>query len=130
MSVAEQFQFYSDYYAFAAEAGLNRARIVFDGIVTTTQVDSSTIINRPNADVATANMTRAFDTAYEYLWQDAQENGSLQDAFLALSRYVLESEGVDIDAFITNKSIQVESLYATLANIFGESITSSNIKDN
>lgn len=128
--VAEQFQFYSDYFAFAAEAGLNRARAIFPGITTTTLVDTSTIINRPNSDVATANITRAFDTGYEYLWLDGQERGSLQDAFLALSQYILDSEGVDINTFITNENLQVESLYATLANIFGESITDSNIKDN
>ena len=126
--ITEQFQFYSDYYAFAVEAGLNRARAIFPGITTTTLVDSSTIINRPNADVATANMTRAFDTGYEHLWQDGQERGSLQDTFFALSRYVLDTKGVDINTFITNKSIQVESLYATLANIYGESITAGNIK--
>lgn len=126
--ITEQFQFYSDYYAFAAEAGINRARAIFPGITTTTLVDSSTIINRPNTDVATANMTRAFDTAYEYFWQDGQENGSLQDAFFALSRYVLDTEGIDVNTFLTNESLQVEPLYATLANIYGESITASNIK--
>lgn len=129
MDVAEQFQFYSDYYAFAAEAGLERARAIFPGIATATLVDTSTIINRPNSDVAIANINRAFDMSYEYLWLDGQERGSLQDSFLALSRYILESEGVDINTFITNKSIKVESLYATLANIYGESITSNNIKD-
>lgn len=127
MSV-EQFQFYSDYFAFAAEAGLERARAMFPGITTTTLVDVSTIINRPNSDAATANMTRAFDTAYEHLWLDGQEISTLQDAFTALSQYVLETEGVDVDTFLTNNGIQVEPLYATLANIFGETITSGNIK--
>lgn len=128
--ITEQFQFYSDYYAFAAEAGLNRARAIFPGITTSTLVDVSTIINRPNSDAATANMTRALDTAYEYFWQDGQERGSLQDSFFALSQYVLEKEGIDVNTFLTNNNLQVESLYATLANIFGESITSGNIKDN
>ena len=93
-------------------------------------MDVSTIINRPNSDVAIANINRAFDTAYEYLWLDGQERGSLQDAFLALSQYVLDTEGVDVNTFLTNNGLQVESLYATLANIFGESITDSNIKGN
>ncbi len=128
--MSELFQFYSDYYAYAAEAGLNRARAVFPGITTSTQVDQSTIINRPKADVTTANMTRAFDTSYEYLWQDGQNLGTMQDSFLGLSQYVLDSQGVDINTFITNQNMQVEPLYATLANIFGEDITDSNIKGN
>lgn len=128
--MSELFQFYSDYYAYAAEAGLNRARAVFPGITTSTQVDQSTIINRPKADVTTANMTRAFDTSYEYLWQDGQNLGTMQDSFLGLSQYVLDSQGVDINTFITNQNMQVEPLYATLANIFGEGITDSNIKGN
>ena len=128
MSTAEQFQFYSDYFAFAAEAGLERARAMFPGITTSTLVDVSTIINRPNSDSAIANMTRAFDTSYEHLWLDGQEISPLQDAFTALSQYILETEGVDVDTFLTNNGIQVEPLYATLANIFGETITSGNIK--
>lgn len=130
MSITEQFQFYSDYFAFVAAAGLERARAIFPGIATSTFVDVSTIINRPNSDVATANMTRALDTAYEYLWLDGQEKASLGDAFFALSRYVLETEGLDVDTFLTNNNLQVEPLYATLANIFGESITDSNVNGN
>ncbi len=129
MAITEEFQFYSDYYAFAAEAGINRARAIHPGILTSTLVDVSTIINRPLSDAATANMTRAFDTAYEYFWQDGQERGSLQDAFFALSNYVLQTEGTDVESFLTTKGLKVEPLYATLANIFGESITSGNIKE-
>ena len=130
MSITDQFQFYSDYFAYAAAAGLDRARAIFPGIATSTLVDVSTIINRPNSDAAMANMTSAFDTAYEYLWLDGQERASLQDAFLALSRYILEAEGVDVDTFLTNNNLQVEPLYATLANIFGETITDNNVKGN
>lgn len=125
--ITEQFQFYSDYFALVAAAGLDRARAIFPGISTSTLVDTSTIINRPNSDSATANMIRAFDTAYEYLWLDGQEKSSLQDAFTALARYVLESEGVDVETFLTDNNLQVEPLYATLANIYGESITDSNV---
>lgn len=128
--ITEQFQFYSDYFAYAAEAGLNRARAVYPGIATTVLVDVSTIINQPNSDIAIANISQAFDTAYEYLWLDGQERGSLQDAFLALSQYVLDTEGDSVNTFLTNNGFQVEPLYATLANIFGESITDSNIKGN
>lgn len=128
MITTEQFQFYSDYFAFAASAGLERARAIFPGIITTTLVDASTIINRPSSDAAIANMTHAFDTSYEYLWLDGQEISPLQDAFTALSQYILETEGVDVNTFLTNNGLQVEPLYATLANIFGETITSGNIK--
>jgi len=126
--VIEQFQFYSDYYAFAAEAGLNRARVVFSGIATSRLVNIPTIINRTNADLSIANVTRAFDTSYEHLWQDGQERGSLQDAFFALSQYLLEKVGTDVNTFLTNNNLKVSSLYATLANIFGESITSDKVK--
>jgi len=126
--IDDQFIFYSDYYAFIAEAGLNRARAIHPGITTTTLVDVSTILNPPNSDVAIANMTNAFDTAYEHLWLDGQDRGPLQDAFKGLSQYILDSEGVDVNTFLTDSGIQVEPLYATLANIFGENITNSNIK--
>ena len=122
------FLFYSDYFAFIAEAGLNRARALFPGIATSTLVDVTTIINRPQTDVATANLTRSLDTSYEYLWTDGQHIGPIRDAFEGLSAYVLEATSNDVEAFLIAKGIQVEPLYATLANIYGEKITSGNIK--
>ncbi len=122
------FLFYSDYFAYIAESGLERARALFSGIATSTLVDFTTITNKPNVDVATNNLTQTLDTSYEYLWLDGQHLDPIRNAFDGLSAYVLQSEGVDIDTYLTDKGIQVKPLYATLANIFGETITSGNIE--
>lgn len=127
---ANLFLFYADYYAYATEAGLNRARALFPGIAISRRVNIRTVINKPNSRAAETNLTQAFDTAYEHIWSDAQERGSLQDAWLALSTYILEQYGADIDTFLTENGIQVEPLYATLANIYGEEIQDSNIEGN
>ncbi|MHA2279860.1 MAG: hypothetical protein ACXAC5_03160 [Promethearchaeota archaeon] len=120
--------FYSDYYAFIAEAGLNRARALFPGIAVSTLVDVTTIINRPNTDVATANLARSLDTSYEYLWLDGQHIDPIRDGFEGLSAYVLEATGDDVEAYLIQEGIKVKPLYATLANMFGEEITSGNIE--
>jgi hypothetical protein len=125
----ENFLFYSDYFAFIAEAGLNRARSLFPGIATSTLIDVTTIINRPNTDVATANLTRSLDTFYEYLWLDGQNIGPIRDAFEGLSAYVLQATGDDVEAYLIQEGIKVKPLYATLANIFGEEISDANIGD-
>lgn len=125
----ENFLYYADYFAIIAESGLERARALFPGIRISTLVDTSTIINRPNSDVAIANLSRSFDTSYEYLWLDGQHIEPIQDAFNGLSQYLLESTEVeDVDEYLTAKGIQVQRLYATLANIFGEDISDSNVE--
>jgi hypothetical protein len=130
MSITDNLQFYSDYLAHAAEAGLNRARSLYPGIATSTLVDQTTIINRPDSDVAMANLSRNFDTGYEYLWTDGHNISPIRDAVIGLSEYISESTGQDINTFLTEQGIQVEPLYATLANIFGEEIVNANIKGN
>ena len=128
MGINENFQFYSDYYAFIAEAGLNRARALYPAIAISSRIDITTIPIRPIADIAKANLTRNFDLAYESVWQEGYSISSFQGAFNSLSKYILESTGQDIDTFLSTQGIKVESTYATLANIFGEEIENSNRK--
>ncbi len=127
-SIATNFLFYADYFAYIAESGLNRARAMHPGIAVSTQVDLSTILNKPSTDVATANFTRAFDTSYEYLWLDGQNIDPIRTAFEGLSQYVLKSTNQDINTFIEAQGIKVLTLYATLANIFGETIENENTR--
>lgn len=128
MSISSDFQFYSDYYAFAVEAGLNRARELYPGIEVSSQLDLTTVLNRPLADLAKASLSRNFDLSYESLWQEGHSIASFQQSFYALSEYILGVTDQDIDTFLSAQGIKVEPLYATLANIFGEDITSANIK--
>jgi len=124
----ENFLFYSDYFAYIAEAGLNRARELFPAIATSTQVDVTSIINRRNADVAIANMTRMLDTSYEYLWLDGQHIDPIRDAFNGLSAYILKTSGLDVNSYIEQEGITVLPLYARLANIFGETVEDENLR--
>ena len=128
MSLNEDFQFYSDYYAFAAEAGLNRARDLYPGIAVSARLDLTTVPNRPLGDLAKASLSRNMDLSYESLWQEGNSIAPFQQAFYSLSEYILATAGQEIEDFLTAQGIQVEQTYATLANIFGEDITSANIK--
>ena len=120
------FLFYADYFAHIADSGLNRARALFPGIEASLRTDLTTIVNKNNTNVQSI-LTRKLDTAYEYLWLDGQNLNQIRDAFNGLSKYVLESTGSDVETFLTQNGITVKSTYATLANIFGENISESNI---
>lgn len=128
MNMPDKIQFYTDYLAYAAAGGLNRARSLYPAIATSVLVDVTTVENRANADVAMTNLSRNFDTAYEHLWSDGQALSPIRDAFLGLGKYVQDSTGQDMNTYLEEQGIQVEPLYASLANIFGEEITSGNIK--
>lgn len=127
--MANNFLFYSNYYAYALEAGINRANSILPAIAVSTRVDVTTVTNKRNVDSATANMTRAFDMGYEYLWIDAQDRSPLQDAFQGLAQYVLDENGIEVNTLLESEGIQVKPLYATLANIYGEEIEDSNIEE-
>ena len=126
--MVEEFLFYSSYFSYAAEAGLERARSLYPAIATSASINTLTIVNRPATDVAIANITRSFDTAYEHLWHDGQTTSAFGDAFAGLAEYILESTGKDINTFLEDEGIQVNARYATLANIFGQEIESANIE--
>ena len=98
-NVAEDVLFYADYFSYAVEAGINRATTLFPGIEISTLTDISTIINRPNSDVAIANFTRMFDTSYEHLWLDGLHLDPIRDAINGLSKYIEKDTTKDVNIF-------------------------------
>ncbi len=129
MGTRESFLFYSDYYAFAAEAGLDRARAISQGFALPNLLDKTSVDIPQTVDETIADLGRTFDLAYEFLWSEAQSKNVLRSSFQALSAYVLEVESKDINTFLTDENIKVDKFYAKLANIFAsESITTENIK--
>lgn len=129
MGTNENFIFYSDYYAFAADAGLNRARAISQGFTLPGLLDKTSVDIPETVDEMITDLGRTFDLAYEFLWSEGQSKNVLRTSFQALSKYILEAESKNIETFLTDENIKVEQLYATLANIFAsESITTGNIK--
>jgi hypothetical protein len=122
------FLYYADYFAYAVEAGLNRARALFPSIEVSTRVDVNTIVDRPNSDLAIANATRSFDTTYENIWTDATALAPIQKAFEGLADYVLVATGLDINSYLEAHGIKVFPLYASLSSVFGEEIEGTNVR--
>ena len=121
--------YYSDYFAYASEAGINRARALAPAIATSVSVDVSTIVLPVNADVAVKNLSRALDMGYEWLWRDGQTLTPLQQAYIGLANYIRAKSAQEIEDYLTDEGIQVEQIYATIHNIFDETdISSGNIK--
>lgn len=130
MSTTDQFIIYSDYFAFAAEAGLERARALFPAIQTITRVNIFSMESPANSDVAVNNFIQELDVSYEFIWLDGQSLSPIRDAFIGLENYILKKSGLAVDDFLNNSSIKLESLYVTLHNIVGENeISSGHLKE-
>lgn len=120
---------YSDDFALAARAGLERAISLFDSISTINSVDSNTIAKPVNAVSAKSGFNRAMDLAYEHVWTDGQSIGPIRVAFEALADYVKHETGLTIDDYLTDKSIKVKPTYARISNLIGETISAGNISE-
>jgi len=125
----EKMIFYSDYFAYIAEAGLNRSRAIFPAIATSVSADTSTIVNPVNADSAIKNLSNKLETSYEWFWSDAQNTTPMQRSFIGLSEYIRKKSGLEVEDYLTQEGIQVESTYAQIHNIFEETdISTGNVK--
>jgi len=125
---SNNFLFYADYFVYIAESGLERAKSLNSGIGVISSVNIHTMKNKGNSDIAKKQMIQMLDTSYEYLWLDGQNIDPIRDAFVALSKYVLEETGLTVNQYLTSEGIKVKPLYATLSNIFDKTISSSNIE--
>ena len=127
MAIVEDALFYTNYFAYIAESGLNRARYLFPGIQLSLLADPLTIANANNAVVSRSHLSRAFITSYEYLWVEGHDESPVSDAVLGLSNYILQSTGLNMDEFLTSRTITVSLLYARLSEVSGIPISDGNI---
>ena len=124
------FEFYSDYYAYIAQSGMHAAQALFRAISPIQQIDMLTFDIFTDAQVARDDLDFGIRTAYETVFSNMYSVNSMEAAFTSLARHIRQTEGYEsVNAFIEAFGIQVLPAYASLSNVFGETIETGNIRD-
>lgn len=127
---SERFLYYSDYYAYIARAGRECASSLFETISTAQRIDITTFNVFEDALSARDNLNFSLQTSYETVFSNVYQTSSMQVAFDALAKYVVKTEGYpSVNDLLTTLGIRVLPAYASLSNIFGQTIDTGNIRD-
>lgn len=125
---ANNFIFYTDYYSVAATAGIERARSVFKGINPALRVNTSTFDVYDSADLSIGNLVASIRTAYDITFIEATSLAPMSGAFFALAEHIKKWTGLTVDQFLISEGIEVDSTYARISGLLGNTITSGNIR--
>ena len=124
----DQFEYYSDYFAFAAISGIKSARSIIDAVSAALAVNQSSYTVFEEAFQAKNNLVTNLQSSYEQVYINAQSLGPMAGSFEQLAKHVKNFTGGTLDEYLTDQGIQVEQIYANIAGLTGDSISSSNIK--
>lgn len=124
----QQFQFYADYFAVAADAGLSSARSLFEAIDPINRVDLSTFDLYNSARAVQSSMVTALRTSYETIFTSAVSLEPMRDSFVALANHIAEFTASGVDDYLTSNGLQVRQTYASIHRLStGETISDANI---
>ncbi len=124
----DRFQFYSDYFAFAAESGLKSAQSLFPTVASAASVDVRTFSYFVEAITTKNSLVGNLRSSYEQVFINAFSLEPMRDAFLNLADHVKKFTGGTLDDYLADNNIQVEGVYARISNLTGNTVSSSNIK--
>ncbi len=124
----DRFQFYADYFAFAAESGISGAQSMFNAFTTIALVDFNRVDQTAEALFARNKLAATLQTAYQLLFTNADSLIPMRDSFKALGDHVRKFGHDSVDSYLTENGIKVRRIYANIANLTGENIQADNIK--
>ena len=124
----ERFIFYADYFAMAAEAGLESARSIFNAYTAAVLVNFNTVTNRQTAAKDRNDLAMTLRTTYDLVLINAVALQPMREAFVFLAAHIKRFTGNNIDDYLTAQGIQVDRTYANIANITGEIVSETNIR--
>jgi hypothetical protein len=124
------FSVYADYYAHIAQSGLKCSKSLFRAIDYIKRIDMLTFDVFSDAQSARDDLIFGIQSSYNTIFTNVYQIGSMENAFVALSKYVINFSKYDsVDAFITAFGIKVLPTYASLSTIFGQPINPDNLKN-
>jgi hypothetical protein len=124
------FTFYADYYAYIAQAGIHAAQALFGAISPIQQIDILTFDIFQDAQTARDDLDFGIRTAYEVVFTNMSSTRPMENSFTSLARHIRRIEGYEsVNAFVEHFGIKVLPTYASLSNLFGETIEPANIRD-
>lgn len=125
---ANTYIYYSDYYAIAARAGIERSKAVFEVINPALRIDSSTFDLFDSADLSINNLINTIRTSYNISFIESRSLEPMSDAFNGLANHIKKWVGGTLDQFLTAEGIEVDAVYARISGRLGETISSGNTR--
>lgn len=121
---------YADYYAYIAKSGLDCATSLYGAIEAVARIDTSTFDLFEDAQSAFGDVNYIMRNSYEIVFSNVYQTASMTNSFVALAEYIKRTSGQSsIDAFLNEYGLQVLPAYASLSNVFGDPISTGNIRD-
>ncbi len=125
-----RYQFYSDNFAIAAEAGLGMSRALFKGIDPVDRVNTSTFEVYLNSVEARNELIISLQNSYEQIFISAGSLEPMRNAFIELANHIQKFTNSTIDAYLTDTGQQVQNTYAKIHRLAtGETISAPNIEE-
>ena len=128
MTSVEVFEYYSDYYAYAADMH-RKIYTSFDGLGNQIlQLNNYLTKNDLQGQDFAKNLVNNLQSLQISLITNFSQIHYLEDSFVALSKYVRNKFGTTVDTMLTNENIKVFNSYAKVSDSLAEPISASNIK--
>lgn len=127
---SEKYQFYADYFAIAAEAGLEVGRSLYKAIDPLERVNFNSFEKYENAAVSRNTLLAILQSSYEQIFTNAVSLDPMRDAFVALADHILQYYGSPVNTYLSDNSLKVKRTYARIHRLAtGETISDANIED-
>jgi len=124
-----RFQFYADYFAYVAEAGLSSARPLVSAVQAALQVDVSTFEFVNDAFQARNYLISTLQSSYEKIYSEAYSLGYMRQSFLALSDHIRQWTGKNVNSYLEDNGIKVFTAYASIMTALGDAISEQNVEE-
>lgn len=129
MSTLDNIDYYTDYFAWAAESGLKIANSVFTASRVASTIRISSFNEFTDAVVSLSELVDNLESSYERVFISAISIEPMREAFDELSKYIKKLSTGDVDDYFTANNLKVDRTYAQISSILGYTISESNIEE-
>jgi hypothetical protein len=124
-----QFSMYADYFAYAANAGIESSRSMVSASKTALLADPSTFTYVNDAMQSRNYLVNNLQSSYQKIYSEAYALGHMQQAFFDLADHVHRTSGQDVNSYLETNGIKVFRAYASIMTTLGEPVSESNVKE-
>ena len=128
MAILDTINYYTDYFALAAESGLEIANAVFRASRIAPNIRVASFSNFVDATVSKNELVDNLESSYERVFISAISIEPMREAFDELSKYIKKLASGDVDDYFTDNSLKVDRTYAQISSILGYTISEANIE--
>ena len=124
----EKVLFYTDYIAYAAEAGVRSSQSLFKSLEPLKLVRPASFSWHEDAMANRNQLLSTLQNSYETIFSGGFDREAFRKTYEELSGYIKKVAGTTINDYLTNNGIKVHATFASISRVFGHTIDSGNIR--